>query len=135
MLVSMIAAIVAAVFYGVASVMQAIAVRAASNRQPEEAASGGVDPGLVVRMLHQWRFVASICLDALGFLAQLIALQKLPLFVVQAFVASRPMLATNRHWCSIRTTRPGSTPPEATSSGSRWLALRTAIACITEATP
>jgi len=87
-LVSMIAAIVAAVFYGVASVMQAIAVRAASNRQPEEAASGGVDPGLVVRMLHQWRFVASICLDALGFLAQLIALQKLPLFVVQAFVAS-----------------------------------------------
>ena len=78
MLVSMIAAIVAAVFYGVASVMQAIAVRAASNRQPEEAASGGVDPGLVVRMLHQWRFVASICLDALGFLAQLIARQKLP---------------------------------------------------------
>ena len=88
MLVSMIAAIVAAVFYGVASVMQAIAVRAASHREPEDAASGGVDPGLVVRMLHQWRFVASICLDALGFLAQLVALQRLPLFVVQAFVAS-----------------------------------------------
>ena len=88
MLVSLIAAIVAAVCYGVASVMQAIAVRAASNRGPEDAASGGLDPGLVVRMLHQWRFVASICLDALGFLAQLVALQKLPLFVVQAFVAS-----------------------------------------------
>jgi len=87
-LVSMIAAIVAAVFYGVASVMQAIAVRAASNRQPDDTTSGGVDPGLVVRMLHQWRFVASICLDALGFLAQLVALQKLPLFLVQAFVAS-----------------------------------------------
>ena len=87
MLVSMIAAIVAALFYGVASVMQAIAVRAASHRAPD-AASGGVDPGLVVRMLHQWRFVASVCLDALGFLAQLIALQRLPLFVVQAFVAS-----------------------------------------------
>jgi drug/metabolite transporter (DMT)-like permease len=84
----MIAAIVAAVFYGVASVMQAIAVRAASLRGPEDAASGGVDPGLVVRMLHQWRFVASICLDALGFVAQLVALQRLPLFVVQAFVAS-----------------------------------------------
>jgi len=87
-LVSLIAAIVAAVFYGVASVMQAIAVRAASHREPEDVASGGVDPGLVVRMLHQWRFVASIGLDALGFLAQLFALQKLPLFVVQAFVAS-----------------------------------------------
>jgi drug/metabolite transporter (DMT)-like permease len=86
-LVSLIAAIVAAVFYGVASVMQAIAVRAAS-RKPADAAAGGVDPGLVVRMLHQWRFVVSICLDALGFLAQLVALHRLPLFAVQAFVAS-----------------------------------------------
>jgi drug/metabolite transporter (DMT)-like permease len=68
--------------------MQAIAVRAASHREPEDAESGGLDPGLVVRMLHQWRFVASICLDALGFVAQLIALQRLPLFAVQAFVAS-----------------------------------------------
>jgi drug/metabolite transporter (DMT)-like permease len=42
----------------------------------------------MVRMLHQWRFVASICIDALGFVAQLIALQRLPLFAVQAFVAS-----------------------------------------------
>ena len=87
MLVSLIAAIVAALLYGVASVMQAIAVRAASNKSAEDA-SGGVDPGLVVRLLHQWRFVASICLDALGFVAQLIALQRLPLFAVQAFVAS-----------------------------------------------
>src|SRR5260370_5657711 len=73
--------------YGEASVMQAIAVRAASNK-PAEASSGGVDPGLVVRLLRQWRFVASICLDALGFVAQLIALHRLPLFAVQAFVAS-----------------------------------------------
>jgi drug/metabolite transporter (DMT)-like permease len=86
-LVSLIAAIVAALLYGVASVMQAIAVRAASHKSAA-AAVGGVDPGLVVRLLHQWRFVASICLDALGFIAQLIALQRLPLFAVQAFVAS-----------------------------------------------
>jgi len=87
-LVSLIAAVVAAIFYGVASVMQAIAVRSASHRGIEDAAVGGVDPGLVVRMLHQWRFVVSIGLDALGFLAQLVALHRLPLFVVQAFVAS-----------------------------------------------
>ncbi len=87
MLVSLIAAIVAALLYGIAAVMQAIAVRAASNR-PAEDASGGVDPGLVMRLLHQWRFVVSMCLDALGFVAQLIALQRLPLFAVQAFVAS-----------------------------------------------
>src|SRR5256884_6240996 len=67
--------------------MQAIAVRAASN-QPAEAASGGVDPGLVVRLLGQWRFVVSMGLDALGFVAQLVALRRLPLFAVQAFVAS-----------------------------------------------
>jgi drug/metabolite transporter (DMT)-like permease len=87
-LVSLIAAIVAAIFYGVASVMQAIAVRSASHRGLEDAATGGVDPGLVVRMLHQWRFVVSIGLDALGFVAQLVALHRLPLFVVQAFVAA-----------------------------------------------
>jgi drug/metabolite transporter (DMT)-like permease len=86
-LVSLIAAIVAALFYGIAAVMQAIAVRAASTRQPHEA-GGRVDPGLVVRMLGQWRFVASMGLDMLGFVAQLIALQRLPLFAVQAMVAS-----------------------------------------------
>jgi CTP synthase len=82
----MIAAIVAALCYGVASVMQAMAVREASTRAPGQNES--VDPGLVVRMLHQWRFVVSICLDALGFVAQLVALQRLPLFAVQAMVAS-----------------------------------------------
>ena len=87
MLVSLVAAIVAAVCYGVASVMQAIAVRAASHRATAGRGLGGVDPGLVVRMLHQWRFVASLGLDALGFVAQLVALQRLPLFAVQAFVA------------------------------------------------
>src|SRR5256885_5064918 len=67
--------------------MQAIAVRAASNKAADDA-SGGVDPGLVVRLLGQWRFVVSMGLDGLGFVAQLIALHRLPLFAVQAFVAS-----------------------------------------------
>jgi drug/metabolite transporter (DMT)-like permease len=86
-LVSLIAAIVAALLYGVASVMQAIAVRAASTKKPDEV-GGKVDPGLLVRMLGQWRFVASMILDMAGFVAQLIALQRLPLFAVQAMVAS-----------------------------------------------
>ena len=84
MLVSLIAALVAALCYGVASVMQAIAVREASRR----AGLTGVDPGLVPRLLHQWRFVASVAIDTLGFLAQLVALQRLPLFAVQAMVAA-----------------------------------------------
>jgi len=39
-------------------------------------------------MLHQWRFVASLGLDALGFIAQLVALHRLPLFAVQAMIAA-----------------------------------------------
>jgi drug/metabolite transporter (DMT)-like permease len=88
MLASLTAALVAALFYGIASVMQSVAAHEASNRKPQEADAGGVDPGLLPRMLRQWRFVVSLCLDALGFVAQLIALQRLPLFAVQAIVAA-----------------------------------------------
>jgi drug/metabolite transporter (DMT)-like permease len=88
MVASLIAGIVAALCYGVATVMQAVAVREASNRTAEGAGSGGVDPGLLPRMLRQWRFVLSLCLDTLGFIAQLVALQRLPLFAVQAMVAA-----------------------------------------------
>ena len=88
MLASLTAALVAALFYGIASVMQSVAAHEASNRKPQDAGSGGVDPGLLPRMLRQWRFVVSLCLDALGFVAQLIALQRLPLFAVQAIVAA-----------------------------------------------
>ena len=92
MLASLVAAVVAALCYGVAAVMQAVAVRAASHRtssggQPVSAL-GNVDPGLIVRMLHQWRFVASLGLDTLGFLAQLVALRRLPLFAVQEMIAA-----------------------------------------------
>ena len=88
MLASLTAALVAALFYGIASVMQSVAAHEASNRRPQDADAGGVDPGLLPRMLRQWRFVVSLCLDALGFVAQLIALQRLPLFAVQAIVAA-----------------------------------------------
>jgi hypothetical protein len=88
MVTSLVAGVVAALLYGIAAVMQAVAVREASNRKASEVAGSGVDPGLLVRMLSQWRFVASICIDTLGFIAQLVALQRLPLFAVQAMVAA-----------------------------------------------
>jgi drug/metabolite transporter (DMT)-like permease len=87
-LASLIAAVVAALCYGVASVMQAVAVREASTRSQAQASAGGLDPGLVPRMLSQWRFVASVVIDFLGFIAQLVALRRLPLFAVQAMVAA-----------------------------------------------
>src|SRR5258708_21422095 len=88
MLASLVAAVIAALCYGIASVMQAVAVRGASNRSQAQASAGGVDPGLVPRMLSQWRFVVSVVIDLLGFIAQLVALRRLPLFAVQAMVAA-----------------------------------------------
>jgi drug/metabolite transporter (DMT)-like permease len=90
-LASLVAAVVAAFCYGIAAVMQAVAVRAASRRSADNArqsaAFGRVDPGLIVRLLRQWRFVVSLGLDIIGFLAQLVALRRLPLFAVQAMIA------------------------------------------------
>lgn len=113
MLASLTAALVAALCYGIASVMQSVAAHEASNRPPQDAAAGGVDPGLLPRMFRQWRFILSLCLDALGFLAQLVALQRLPLFAVQAIVAANlavtAVLASLllkvplswREWCAV----------------------------------
>src|ERR1700721_248067 len=93
MVASLVAAVFAAVCYGVASVMQAVAARAASHR-PAPGTEGeagtvpaGLDPGLLVRMLRQWRFVASLGLDTLGFIGQRIELHRLPLFAVAASLA------------------------------------------------
>src|SRR5947207_4506866 len=85
----MAAALVAALCYGIAAVMQAMAVRAASRRKASAQRSrlGNVDPSLVVRMLHQWPFIASLGLDLIGFFAQLVALRQLPLFAAQAIIA------------------------------------------------
>jgi drug/metabolite transporter (DMT)-like permease len=86
----MVAALVAALCYGIAAVMQAMAVQAASRRTANSAHKsrlGTVDPGLVVRMLHQWPFIASLGLDLIGFVAQLVALRELPLFAAQAIIA------------------------------------------------
>lgn len=71
----------AAVAYGVASVPQAVAARTVDT------GAAGVDPRLLVRVLRQWRYLLGLGLDALGFVAQLIALRVLPLFLVQAALA------------------------------------------------
>jgi drug/metabolite transporter (DMT)-like permease len=90
MVVSLLAALLSAVCYGVAAVMQAISVRAASRRSVAQVARAGegVDAGLLVRLARQGLFLASIAIDLVGFIAQLIALRRLPLFEVQAIMAS-----------------------------------------------
>jgi drug/metabolite transporter (DMT)-like permease len=80
-LLSLLGAIVAAVCFGVATVLQAVAARATP-------AGEGVDPRLLVRLFGRLPYVVGTALDFLGFLAELAALRELPLFVVQAAVAA-----------------------------------------------
>lgn len=77
----MVCALFAAVCFGVASAMQAVAARTARDDRQ------GIDPRLLIRLLGQWRYVVGIGLDILGFVAQVAALRSLPLFLVQAMVA------------------------------------------------
>jgi drug/metabolite transporter (DMT)-like permease len=73
-------ALVAAVSYGVASVLQAVAARRTSG-------STSLDPRLLIRLGSQWSYLAGIGLDLIGFLASLAALRTLPLFFVQSAIA------------------------------------------------
>jgi drug/metabolite transporter (DMT)-like permease len=87
-LVSLAAALVAALCYGLAAVMQAIAVRSSSRRAAGAGEPRRVDPGLIIRLLRQWPFVLSLAIDLFGFVCQLIALGRLPLFEVQVIIAA-----------------------------------------------
>lgn len=75
------AAILAAICYGAASVLQAVAARATP-------AGTGVDPRLVVRVMRQTPFLLGLALDGAGFGFQFWALRSQPVFVVQAALAA-----------------------------------------------
>ncbi|MFE3739786.1 hypothetical protein ACFXP3_09220 [Streptomyces sp. NPDC059096] len=79
----MICALGSAVCYGTASVLQAVATRAA-----EPGTGSGVDPALLLRALRQWRYAAGLGLDALGFVLQIVALRSLPIYAVGAALAA-----------------------------------------------
>ncbi|MEV8344026.1 DMT family transporter [Streptomyces niveus] len=79
----MICALGSAVCYGTASVLQAVAARAA-----EPGTGSGVDPALLLRALRQWRYVAGLALDGLGFVLQIVALRVVPIYAVGAALAA-----------------------------------------------
>ena len=107
MLVPLSAALAAAVAFGVAAVLQALAVVRAG------APAHGVDPRLLLRLLRQRAFLAALALNVLGFGLHVLALQDLPLFLVQvalaASVAVTAVLAVGvlhtpllpRHWVAV----------------------------------
>jgi drug/metabolite transporter (DMT)-like permease len=79
----MVCALGAAVCFGTASVLQAMAARAA-----EPGSGSGVDAALLLRALRQWRYVAGLGLDLLGFLLQVVALRSIPIYAVGAALAA-----------------------------------------------
>ena len=74
------AAVLAAVCYGIASVVQAVGVRRAMDLPAAVP--------LLTRLLAGRWYGAGLALDALGFVASLAALRRLPLFLVQTTVAA-----------------------------------------------
>ncbi|MER6124452.1 hypothetical protein ABT173_17710 [Streptomyces sp. NPDC001795] len=77
----MVCALGAAVCFGTATVLQAVAARAAST-------GGGGDAALLLRAVRQWRYLAGLALDGLGFLLQIAALRSIPIYAVGAALAS-----------------------------------------------
>lgn len=80
MFLALSCALVATVSYGVGTVLQAAGARRVSS-------SGNLDLRLLGRLAHQSSYLGGLALDAVGFLASLVALRTLPLFVVQAAIA------------------------------------------------
>ncbi|MEV5968809.1 hypothetical protein [Streptomyces sp. NPDC051921] len=79
----MLCALGSAFCFGAASVLQAMGARAA-----EPGTGGGVDVTLMWRALRQWRYVAGLGLDGLGFVLQIVALRTLPIYAVGAALAA-----------------------------------------------
>lgn len=77
---ALVAAVGIAVAYGLATVLQSVGARSTPS-------SSGLDPGLIVRLLGSLPYLVGLGLDGAGFVLTVLALQTLPLFVVEAFTA------------------------------------------------
>ncbi|SER36436.1 hypothetical protein SAMN04487983_101550 [Streptomyces sp. yr375] len=81
----MVCALGAAVCFGTATVLQAVAARAAADSGTGER---GGDAALLLRAVRQWRYLAGLGLDGLGFLFQIAALRSVPIYAVGAALAA-----------------------------------------------
>ncbi|MFD4372744.1 hypothetical protein [Streptomyces sp. NPDC058486] len=79
----MVCALGSSLCFGAATVFQAAGARAAAP-----GTGSGVDVGLLWRALRQWRYVAGLALDGLGFVLEVVALRALPLYAVGAALAA-----------------------------------------------
>jgi hypothetical protein len=84
----MVCALGAAGCFGVASVLQAVAARAAAGGGTPGGSALAGDARLVGRALREWRYVAGLGLDGVGFGLELVALRSLPIYAVGAALAA-----------------------------------------------
>lgn len=89
----MICALGAAVCFGTATVLQAMAAREAASAGDGTSGSGtsggaGADAALFLRAVRQWRYLVGLGLDGVGFLLQIVALRSLPIYAVGAALAA-----------------------------------------------
>lgn len=82
-LIGFLLALGCSVCYGTASVLQAVAARSV-----EPGSDSGVDAVLLLRAARQWRYLAGLALDGLGFVLQVMALRMVPIYVVAAALAA-----------------------------------------------
>ena len=80
MLLALLCALVANLGYGFGTVLQATGARRAAT-------APHLDVMLFARLGRQLPYLAGLALDAVGFVASIVALRTLPLFVVQAAIA------------------------------------------------
>src|SRR3954469_9942042 len=101
MVLGLVGALLSAVAYGVATVLQAVAAR-------RETAAEGFDPGLLLRLTRSVPYVSGLLLDAAGFGASVLARRTLPLFLVQAAIASSVGVTAlvAARWLGVRLSRP-----------------------------
>lgn len=89
MVVGVLLALCAAVCMGTATVLQALGARsAAADAGVRPGQSGAGQSGVVVAAMRSRPFLAGAGLDVLGFAAEVAALRAVPLFLVEAAVAS-----------------------------------------------
>jgi drug/metabolite transporter (DMT)-like permease len=79
-IVGLAAALGAAVAFGVAAVLQAVAARRTHS-------ASTLDPRLLLRLLRHPTFALALVLNGVGFALHVVALQDLPLFLVQSAIA------------------------------------------------
>jgi drug/metabolite transporter (DMT)-like permease len=83
----MVCALGASVCFGTATVLQAMAARAAdTGGRDGEGTAFAVT--LFLRAIRQWRYLAGLALDGVGFLLQIAALRSVPIYAVGAALAS-----------------------------------------------